>query len=198
MTGTIAYLARHAHHAELGRVLSGRCAELPLSADGREQARQLAVRLEGRDVSMIETSPQQRAQETAAIIAQRLDVPLHVRPALDEIDFGAWSGRPFSELDADPHWHRWNDRRASVAPPYGESMSDAARRIVGHLAGLAEEGRSGVLCVTHCDMIRGAVAFYLGLGFDNLFRFEVDPASLTTLALNDGSARLLSLNERAP
>lgn len=197
MIETIVYLARHAHHAELGQVLSGRCAELPLSPEGREQADRLAALLEGRGATMIETSPQQRAQETAAIIAARLHVPVEIRDALDEIDFGGWSGRPFSELDGHPHWRRWNDRRASVAPPGGESMGNAARRIIGHLSGVAAEGRSGVLCVTHCDMIRGAVAFYLGLDFDNLLRFEVDPASVTTLAIADGSARLLSLNERA-
>ncbi|HEU0066884.1 MAG TPA: histidine phosphatase family protein [Sphingomonas sp.] len=45
-------------------------------------------------------------------------------------------------------------------------------------------------------MIRGLVAHYLGLSADRLFRFDVDPGSVTTLSLHPGGGRVVALNER--
>jgi broad specificity phosphatase PhoE len=53
-----------------------------------------------------------------------------------------------------------------------------------------------VAAVTHCDIIRGVLARYLGMPLDNVLRFDVDPASLSTLELGLWGARVRSINER--
>jgi len=73
-------------------------------------------------------------------------------------------------------------------------MAAATRRAVAEIETLEEEGP--VLCVSHCDVIRGIVAHYLGLDADRLLSFDCDPASLTTLALYEGGGRVVTLNER--
>ena len=74
-------------------------------------------------------------------------------------------------------------------------MAGATARAVRHIEAVA--GERPVLCVSHCDIIRGVVAYYLGLDANRLLAFDVDPASLTTLVLHGSGARLVALNERS-
>lgn len=190
----VLFLARHAHHSEVGRVLSGR-SDIALSEDGRDQARRLAHLCEQRGIREIQSSPTPRAWQTAELIAAPLALGVERTDALDEIDFGDWAGRSFVELDGDPLWPLWNSQRDRHSPPGGESMAAAVQRITSHLEMLAQRGRSHVLCVSHCDMIRGVVAHYLGLSLARLLRFDIDPASLSAVVLSNGEGRVLSLNE---
>lgn len=192
MTASV-LLARHGMHAEVGHVLSGR-SEIPLSAQGRAEAMRLSRRLVGIPLAAIHSSPRRRALETAQAVARHHDLPIRAVDALDEIDFGAWSGHAFSDLDADPAWRRWNAARGSAATPAGETMAMATSRALDHLQSIEEEGP--VLCVSHCDIIRGVVAHVLGLDADRLLSFDCDTGSLTTLALFDTGGRVATLNER--
>lgn len=112
------------------------------------------------------------------------------------MDFGDWAGRSFDGLDADPEWQRWNAERSQAAAPGGESMAAVQARVMAHLwqAARAFAGRT-VAMISHCDVIRAAVAAVLGLSLDFILRFEVAPASVTRIAAGDWGARLLSLNE---
>ena len=80
----------------------------------------------GADVRALFSSPRQRTQETAAPIAATLGLPVQTVAALDEIDFGTFTGRNFADLDGDPDWHRWNAERGSVRCPEGETMVEAS------------------------------------------------------------------------
>jgi len=99
------------------------------------------------------------------------------------------------DLGRDPAWNQWNAARGAASPPGGESMHAATARAVRHIEAAA--GEAPLLCVSHCDIIRGVVAYYLGLATDRLLAFDIDPASLTELLLHgDGSGRVVTLNER--
>lgn len=186
-------LARHGEHDEVGHVLSGR-SEIALNARGRAQAGALAARLSSTPLAAIHASPRRRCGETAAAIAAVSGAAVAVAPALDEIDFGGFAGRAFAELDREPDWRRWNARRDTARCPGGETMAEAAKRALAFLAGLPGEG--SVLCVTHCDIIRGVAARALGLDFARMQALPCEPGSLTTLAFTAGEPRLVTLNER--
>ncbi|MDB5688337.1 MAG: histidine phosphatase family protein [Sphingomonas bacterium] len=190
------FLVRHGAHGDLGQVLTGRRGGVPLTGQGRAQAAAVAERLTREDVRAVHTSPRQRAVETAEIIAERIGATVEIVDALDEIDFGEWSGRSFDDLAGDAAWNAWNARRGSTRPPEGETMDAAVARARQHVAALAGQG-GGVVCVSHCDIIRGLVADALGLDFDKLLRFDVDTASLSTLLVGSWGSRVLGLNERA-
>ena len=116
--------------------------------------------------------------------------------ALDEVDFGDWNGRSFAELEEDPLWHEWNSRRATAATPGGERMGEAVARTVAHLEQAATGPNQGpVMLVTHCDIIRGVIAFYLGLSLDHILRFDIDPGSVSTIEVGAGQARIIRINE---
>lgn len=194
MSGII-LLARHGSHAEVGRVLSGR-SEIALDARGRSEAAALAAHLGTVPLASIHSSPRRRTVETAEPIARDKRLNVRISNALDEIDFGGFSGRDFTDLARDPAWHHWNVARGDARCPGGETMAEAVQRASAYLAALPPE-ETPALCVTHCDIIRGIVAYCLGIGLDHLFKFECQPASLTALSMERAETRLLSLNEHS-
>jgi probable phosphoglycerate mutase len=192
------YLVRHAAHADLGQRLTGRASGVHLTPAGERQASLLAQRLGDAGIVAIQTSPRERARRTAEAIAERTGAAVEVADALDEIDFGDWTGMSFAELDGQPLWQSWNEARGSAAPPNGESMAAAQARIAAHAAELART-RPGarVALVSHSDVLRALVAHCLGLPLDNLLRFEIDPASVSRIEVGSRGGRVLGLNETA-
>src|SRR3954469_22404129 len=123
MTAT-ALLVRHAAHAELGTLLSGRRRDVALSREGLAQAALVAELLSTAPLAAIYSSPRERAWYTARDIAEPHDLKVIIAEGLDEVDFGAWSGRSFAELDGDPDWQIWNEARGSARAPGGETMEE--------------------------------------------------------------------------
>lgn len=180
----------------VGLRLSGRGAGVSLNPQGRAQAERLAARMRARPVAKVLSSPRERALETAAPVAVALGTGVEPAPALDEIDFGDWTGRSFEALADDPAWIAWNSHRGSAAPPRGESMAQVQRRL-SELFDVLRAGAVEVIAVSHADVIKAAVCAALGLPIDNLHRFEIAPAGVTTLRLHPDGATLESLNEEA-
>jgi broad specificity phosphatase PhoE len=193
MTRTI-LLARHGTHAEVGHVLSGR-SEIGLAPAGQDQAARLAGWIARTPLASIHVSPRARTRQTAAPIAAQYGLMPVVAPALDEIDFGAFTGRSFAALERDADWQRWNAERDTARCPGGETMAEAVARAWDYIRALPAAA-CPALCVTHCDVIRGLVARHLGVSFTAIYGFDCDPGSVTTLELTDTDARLIALNER--
>ena len=148
------------------------------------------------NLTEVHTSPRERACATAEAISDATGVPVQVVDALDEIDFGDWTGANFADLNGQPLWSTWNRHRGAARVPGGESMGEAADRIERHMEDLAaSRAGASIALVTHADMIRALVARVLGLSLDNLLRFEIDPASVSRIEVGPGYARVLGLNE---
>lgn len=169
---------------------------MQLTPAGERQATGLAERLSCVRLDAVHTSPRERARRTAESIAARTAAPLEVIDALDEIDYGDWTGAEFDALEGDPLWRRWNALRGSATPPGGESMAVAQARVVAHAEAIARD-RPGaqVAVVSHCDILRALVAHYLGLPLDNLLRFDIDTASISRIEIGAWGGRVLGLNE---
>ena len=170
---------------------------MALSSDGLDQATIVADLLGTIPLAAVYSSPRERAWYTAREIAEPHDLQVEVADGLEEIDFGEWTGARFSDLEGDESWQQWNEARGSARCPGGESMVEALERSRSALE-LIASGHDGetVAAVTHCDIIRGLLAHYLGMPLDNVLRFDVDPASISTLELGRWGARVKSINER--
>lgn len=198
MTTTV-FLVRHAAHDRLGRVLTGRMAGVRLGEDGRRQTERLAGRLARAAATAVYSSPLERARETAEPIARRLDLPVRVDPAIDEIDFGDWTGRAFDALEEEPLWRQWNVWRGGTRCPGGETMGQAQARIVGFIGRLRlDHPETGVVLVSHGDMIKAALAHHLGLSLDLMQRIEIAPASISVMEIGAWGPRILCVNETVP
>jgi len=194
---TTVLLIRHAHTAALGRYLSGRAAGVALSATGRAQADRLGQTLAGCPLTAIYTSPLQRAVQTATAIARYQAAPVRRSNALLEIDFGVWTGKTFIELEPDPAWQRFNTSRSSASIPGGESPSAVQARIVAEVSRLsAQHAGARIALVSHGDVLRFALLYYVGATLDDYSRFTVDPASVSALSVSSRGTRLLLINGR--
>lgn len=190
------FLVRHAAHDRVNSLLCGRMPGVALGERGRRQAAALANRFAAEGIEAVYASPMERAQETAAPIAARLGLDLRTEQGVTEIDFGAWTGRSFDSLADDQDWAFWNAARGSARPPGGESMGEAQIRAGEALRNLADRHPAGrIVVVSHCDVIKAAIAGLLELPLDNYGRFEISPASVSTLVLWQGGGKLLNLNE---
>lgn len=198
MTTTF-FLLRHAAHDDIDNCLAGRSPNVFLGSGGRAQALRLGERMRRESFDAIMSSPRERTRETAQAISVTCEVgPVTLCEEIDEVDFGPWSGKTFVELAGDPTWRHWNSERDIAVTPAGESMNEVRRRICDFMQYLARRfsGRSVVL-VSHADVIKSAICQVLGLPVGHCFRFEIDPASISTVAMGDWGAKLLRLNESA-
>ena len=195
LTTTI-LLIRHATHDRLNRVLCGRMPGVSINSAGEAQARTLVERLATARIAAIYSSPLERAQETAAALSERIDLPITVDPLLAEVDFGAWTGLTFEALHGEPGWAVWNTQRSQGRPPGGETIQDVQRRLATWLRNMAAVHQNHTIAAfSHADVIKAAVADILGSSIDRLHRFAIDPVSTTRIEVDGGEARVTSLNE---
>ena len=190
-------LVRHAAHDNVGGFLAGRKPGVRLGPEGLAQAERLGARMRRERFSAVIASPRERTQETAAAIARASGLAeVETDARLDEIDFGAWSGKTFDQLNLDEAWARWNAERATALTPAGEGIADVARRVTECLT--QARGRfkdATVVLVSHADVIKTAVCLGLGLGPEHGRLMEISPASITVLIQGDWGQKLWQLNE---
>ena len=188
-------LLRHAAHDWIGRGVPGRMPGVALNAQGQREAAGLVARLQSREIDAIYCSPQQRAQETAAPMATARDLPIQRADAFAEIEFGDWSGKSFQQLDLDPEWRVWVERRSVAVPPGGETLAQVRERA---MAGIEQLRRAhpdqSVLVVSHGDVIKVVLAEVLGLSLDHLERFDIAPASLSIIDSAPGWSQVKLVN----
>jgi broad specificity phosphatase PhoE len=147
---TVVHLVRHGAVENPSGVLYGKLPGFHLSAEGRVMAKAAADFLAGRDVTVLRSSPLERALETAEPIAAEFGLDVMVDERLIEpwnhfegMTFGVGDGA----LRRPTHWpHMWNPLRPSWGEPYAviaarmrAAMSDAAAAARGHEA----------VCVSH-------------------------------------------------
>jgi len=188
-------LVRHATHDLIGRVLCGRQPGVGLNDAGFVQAQRVGEVLAHEQPAAVYASPQERAQQTARPIANACGQPLQSIDALAEIDFGAWTGTSFDQLSRDEAWQRWNTDRLHHAPPHGESMLEAQARVARWLQQISTcHADQTIVAVSHGDVIKSACCHALGLSLDFHDRFEIGPASVTTLLAGMWGLKLVCLN----
>jgi probable phosphomutase (TIGR03848 family) len=188
-------LIRHASHALLGHRIVGRRPGVQLSPDGLREAQALAQRLEGWPIRALYSSPLERARATAAAIGGRLGLEVQVADELNEIDYGEWTDRALADLHALPEWQRFNLFRSGSRIPDGESMVEVQARMLRLIERLcAAQPEQMVALVSHGDVIKATLAYYLGVPLDLFQRIELSPASLSILQLEPHGPEVLLIN----
>ncbi|MFF3154487.1 bifunctional RNase H/acid phosphatase [Streptomyces sp. NPDC057910] len=171
-----------------------------LSAVGRGQAERAAAAFAERGtIEAIVSSPLRRCRETAAAVAARLGLDVHIEEGLRETDFGAWEGLTFGEVrerypdDLDA----WLGSAKAAPTGGGESFATVARRVAAARDRLiAAYPRRTVLAVTHVTPIKTLVRLALGAPPESLFRMELSAASISAVAYYaDGNASVRVLND---
>jgi broad specificity phosphatase PhoE len=143
-------------HGETDWNISGKLQgwlDVPINAQGRLQARELAAAFGGAGFAAVWSSPLVRARETAETVAAALRLPPpFCHEGLKERHFGAIQGVPKNELaDLNPVLLQQILRRNPAAEfEGGESMDEFADRVLGAFADVGALHRGDrVLVITH-------------------------------------------------
>lgn len=155
------YLARHGEsHANTLHEISNRGLRHGLTERGREQALDLARKLENESIWHIFSSRLLRAIETGIILANYLGIDYDVVDALREYDCGVLEGR--SDEEAWRTWQRLYDawtihKRWEEKIDGGESFFDLQERFTEFVRGLVDRygaTEAHILCVSHGGVYR--------------------------------------------
>lgn len=187
-------LIRHGEAELRGRYV-GRT-DPPLSECGRSQAVAVARRLADEPLLAVYSSPLQRARDTAQAIGGLHCLRVKEVPDLAELDFGAWDGLSYGEIERrDPErLSRWLSDPVAVCPPGGESLAHLAQRVMAathHI--LAQYPRGTSVIVSHGGPIRVIVCEALGLPLGAQWRIGQALAGLTRVEWYGGGDVVLSL-----
>jgi 2,3-bisphosphoglycerate-dependent phosphoglycerate mutase len=147
-------IARHAGSTlNIERRINGDpSVEVPLTDDGREEARQLGIQVANVPLDLCVHTRFGRTRDTAAIVLAGRNVPMAVEPLLDDIDVGELEGRSIGDYRA------WKEEHSRSDPfPGGESLDDAARRYARGLRAVLAVPAERVLVVCHEIPLRYAL-----------------------------------------
>ncbi|NMB55597.1 MAG: phosphoglycerate mutase [Leptolinea sp.] len=192
-------LARHGETDVIGKKLTGRINGIHLNASGRKQADVIAAYLKSLKIGAIFSSPLERAMETARPLSEACGIPISPHSGLTEINFGAWQGRPYRQLEKLKLWQTIQTSPSRVTFPAGESFITARQRMVASLEEIVSVlGKNDVaVCFSHCDPIRLAIAYFLNMALDDFQRLTIEPGSLSLVIFIDGKIRLGPINFQA-
>jgi broad specificity phosphatase PhoE len=172
-------------------------ADLPLNDLGRRQAAELAEAVAGRGIDALYSSDLARARETAAIVGERLALPVSVDPELREIDVGEWSGLMTPEIEQ--RFPEGLRRHAEGGDGWeeGETHDELQERVVAAVERIAaaHEGET-VLVVAHGGVIRALLAHAEGVPLPEFRRTRpaLENGGLASIARGNGGWRRLDLH----
>ena len=196
---TAIYLIRHGENDfVVDKRLPGLLPGVHLNQRGRQQAQALAELLAPQRFKAVYASPLERATETAAPIAKRLGLQVVLRQGLLEVDVGKWQGKTLKSLRRRKLWNAVQHAPSMARFPDGESFVEAQARVVCELDELRRKHagiKDAFICVAHSDVIKLAIAHYLGLPLDLFQRLVVAPASISVLAFHGLAPKLVRLND---
>lgn len=113
--------------------------DIPLDPGGRDELAPLARELAGKAFHRVYCSDLARCRETLAIISPAHADTAMYDPRLREMDFGAWEGHTYEQLQHESLYRQWIDSPQQVTPPGGESWADFAGRVDGFIGSLLKE-----------------------------------------------------------
>ena len=169
-----------------------------LAPAGREQAYRVAERLEHEDISAIYVTTLQRTVQTAAPLAERLDLDPRVEPDLREVHLGEWEGGSFRRHVAEGHpiaQQMYAEQRWDVIP--GAEPGDAfAARVRGAITRIAvRHPDEAVVVVSHGGAIGQVLA--LATGTQGFTFVGSDNAGISHLVVTDDRWIVRRFNDTA-
>lgn len=189
-------MVRHGTTPTTGAVLPGRAPGLNLSDAGQAQADAVAARIAARGtIAAVYASPLERTRQTAAPIARATGNRVRTNRSLLECDFGQWTGAKLADLRKLDEWSTVQNAPSRFRFPGGESFAEMQVRICSGIDELvATHPGQTIVCVSHADPIKAAVAQALGTPLDLFQRIVVSPCSVTAVAYGTGAPVVLATN----
>ena len=148
--------------------------DLPLTAAGVREAKELGRYLAKRPFALVLTSPLQRAHETCKLAGY--GGAAQIEPDLSEWNYGAYEGRTSAQIqESVPGWTIWTS-----PVPQGETIQQVATR-ASRVIERAVKAGGHVALFAHGHLLRILTACWLGLPPDAGRFFALGTASVSVL-----------------
>ncbi len=193
-------LIRHAVNDIMrAKRLAGWMPEVHINEEGRQQAEALAERLGHLPIKAIYSSPLERTRDTAAPLARVLQLEVQIRDGLGEVHYGDWTGQSLEELSKLDAWKTVQLYPSGMRFPGGEAIREMQARIVNELEAIAADHSHDLVAVfSHADVIKAALAHYLGIHLDLFQRIVIDPVSVSVVVLSQYGPHVIRINDAGP
>lgn len=192
---TVINFVRHGKTSYTGNRIAGYLPGIPLTDEGKAQAIRTAQYLRKKPITAVYSSPLERTMETAAIIADKFNLEIRKMDFLKEINFGILQGMG-EELEQQPSWQLFLNAPSKCVFPEGESVIEAQARIVTGLNRLSQihSPTEEIICVSHCEAIRLALAHALKKPLNSFMEINVDTASISNVEWETDHQHVVSIN----
>ena len=170
--------------------------DLPLSEEGRSQARELKKTFKDLPLEGIFTSGLKRADETAAILAEGRRMAITTVPAFQEIAFGKWELLSMEEIRCNnpgAYEARGKDF-ANFRPEGGENFIEVQQRAWPAFLSLADGQPGDFLVAAHSGVFKVILLTLLELPWKKLFALRQDYCGVHVLERSDGELSVEKLN----
>lgn len=165
--------------------------DIGLNDRGWEQAERVAEYFDGTELVAVYSSPLKRCLQTGQPTASAHGLEIVILDGLMEVDMGEWDGQLIADLFSDENElvGRWMRNPSAVAIPGGEDFGAVKRRVMTAIREITTRhpDNEQVLVVTHGGPIRGVICEALGMDMDNMFRLQIDLASISIVNFFEGS-----------
>lgn len=196
------YLARHGQNEDNANGILNGHRDLPLTEIGIVQAHEVAdkIKAAGLKFDVVLSSPLDRAQKTAEIIAMVNKIPTpKIVNELIERDFGIMSGKEQSRIEelCTPDIIKTETITYFLSPEGAETFPDLLKRAESLLKEVTEQYKDGsVLLVTHGDFGKMIYAQYYKLDWKDvltLFHFGNSELLLLSPDSAPGEAHIFTI-----
>lgn len=191
------YLVRHAETSANVRGLYCGVSDLSLTEMGIEQALSLAKLFADCHFDQLIYSGLVRTQQTAKVIIGQRQIEQQAIAAFDEINFGDWELRHYSEIAKNDreNYRRWCDDWINVAPPKGEKFSQFKQRVLLAFGELLQ-GHQGqdLLLVLHQGTLRAIMLSLLQMPDIGFWQFNFHQGAYSLIEINHDHAVVERIN----
>jgi len=183
MKTTLIFLRHGQSEANERGIVQGQGLNIPLTKEGKKQARAAAKKLKDFTFDKIFTSTAVRAIETAEIVKSlHPDTPLIKIPELNERSKGLAEGMPKEEFNKRyPEIVKQWAKEIDARPEGGENLEDLHRRVVPVIEKQVREDSTGstFLYVIHGNVIKALLGYMLKIPFSLRGRIKLDYCALS-------------------
>lgn len=166
--------------------------DLPLTANGEQQAAALAPVVKSRSLDLVMVSPAARARRTADLAGL---TGYEIEPDLWEWDYGGYEGITTATIrETTPGWYLWRD---GVIPGDADHPGESAAQVgarADRVIARAKAAQGDVAVVAHGHFLRVFASRWLGLPPEDGRLFKLDTGTYSRLGFEHAEPVIISWN----
>lgn len=179
-------------------IIQGRSLDASINELGRMQAHAICTAMEPYQIDKIAASGLVRTCETARPLADQRKLEIEKYPELDEIDFGEFEGKVFTDIQdkvLEVH-EKWKGGKVDYAPKNGESPLHAYKRANSKVTQVLETTEAeNIVFMIHGRLTRILLSEWLGYGLKNMDQIQHQNGAINHLTWHEGIFKAVELNK---